>query len=107
MTKVTATVGQSDCTAQLLRLLIMNRESLQKFIEKNFSSPMVVDEVIGGLQRGLLGFYFSGEDEAGGFKFHLESGSLCSWCTMFSIQALGLWKKRDKLHNARWINHYI
>lgn len=97
-------VEQSDCSAQLLRLLILCRARIEESIEK---SSYHVDDVIEKLHSRLLDFYISQEDR-GGIRYHLSLDTACSWCTMFTMQALRLWNKRKEFEKAKnWIDYYI
>jgi hypothetical protein len=110
---------QSDCMAQLLRLLIMcDSDLLKKML--NRKDDDMINRSIELLHRRLLDFYISSESDRGAFKYHLGLISACSWCTMFSSQAIRLWNKRkrnelkQKERNGRrenetieWIDYYI
>lgn len=92
---------QSDCTAQLLRLLIMCRSKLKESIAVN-----ELDKSINQLHSRLLDFYIPGDEDQGGFRYHLNLDSICSWCSMFSIQALSLWG-RANLEYSTWIEYFV
>ena len=94
-------VEQSDCTAQLLRLLILCRSELQQFV-----NGADIDNIINRLHLRLLDFYIPVGEGNGGMKYHLNLESACSWCTMFSVQALYLWDKRES-QNSKWIDYFI
>jgi hypothetical protein len=102
---------QSDCTAQLLRLMILYRFQLQEYLKKisSFSSHTTqVDTAINRLHSRLLDFYISAGEDKGAMRYQLALKSACSWCTMFSMQALGLWKKRkDVKRQMTWLDCYI
>jgi Glycosyl hydrolase family 47 len=99
-------IEQSDCMAQLLRLLILCRSQIQK-LTKNFSES--VDELIDKLHLRLLDFYITEGVDRGGIRYHLSLDTACSWCTMFTMQALGLWTKRKEFEkkNNNWIECYV
>jgi len=95
---------QSDCMAQLLRLLILCRPQLQKVLKY---SSLLAEKVIERLHLRLLDFYISNDEDRGGIRYQLALDSVCSWSTMFSAQALRLWSKRNKLNGKVWIDYYI
>ena len=94
-------VEQSDCTAQLLRLLILCRSQLKKNIDSS-----QLDNAINRLHLRLLDFCIPTGEDQGGMRYHLDLDSICSWCTMFSMQALALWRIRysDKL---AWMDYFV
>jgi hypothetical protein len=92
---------QSDCTAQLLRLLILCRHKLEEL-----SKIPEIDEIIERLHSGLLNFYISDGEGRGAMKYQSNLDSACSWCTMFSMQALKLWNLRNSRYMA-WMNYFI
>ena len=97
-------VEQSDCISQLLRLLILCRSRLSV---KKSSSNYLVDALIDRLHSRLLDFYIPVGQDKGGMRYQLALESACSWCTMFSMQALRLWSKRNDLEKVIWIDYYI
>ena len=94
-------VEQSDCTAQLLRLLILCRSQLLKTIDSS-----QLDNVLKRLHLRLLDFYIPNVENQGGMRYHLDLDSACSWCTMFSMQALYLWMTRNSA-TSEWIDYFI
>jgi hypothetical protein len=99
-------VDQSDCISQLLRLLILCRHHLVEEID--FRERSLLDKVIEKLHLRLLDFYIPFGNDKGAMKYQISMESACSWCTMFSMQALGLWNRRRKGHDkGTWINFYI
>jgi Glycosyl hydrolase family 47 len=98
-------VDQSDCISQLLRLLILCRPRLVE--EKDFLEHSLLDKVIEKLHLRLLDFYIPFGYDKGATKYQLNMESACSWCTMFSMQALGLWEKRKEFERMTWINYFI
>jgi len=94
-------VEQSDCTAQLVRLLILCRSQLEKFIDSS-----KLDNVIQRLHSRLLDFYISTDNDRGGMRYQLSLESACSWCTMFSMQALHLWKIRNS-GKLIWLEYFV
>jgi hypothetical protein len=101
---VTNSIEQSDCMAQLLRLLILCRVRLEREKLKGY---YMLTNVIDRLHLRLMNFYIPAGEDKGAMKYQLALESACSWCTMFSVQALRLWLERKKLENARWISYYI
>jgi glycosyl hydrolase family 47 len=93
-------VEQSDCTAQLLRLLILCQGELERSINK---SKLV--SIIESLHIRLLDFYLPAGQGEGAMKYHLNEETACSWCTMFSAQALNLWKIKEA--DRTWIDQFI
>ena len=98
-------LDQSDCISQLLRLTILCRGQLLR--DKEFSESKLIDGVIERLYVRLLDFYIPFENEKGGMKYQVNLETACSWCTMFSSQALGLWKRRKEFEKPAWIDFYI
>jgi len=94
-------VEQSDCSAQLLRLLILCRSQLRKSLNSS-----KLDNIIDRLHSRLLDFYIAVGEDLGGMRYHLGLDSACSWCTMFSMQAFALWRIRysDKL---TWMDYFV
>jgi hypothetical protein len=86
--------------AQLLRLLIMsNSDLLRKLLNENDHAVVVLDTAIERLYKRLLDFYVSENSDSlgvstGAMRYQLNLESVCSWCTMFSCQALRLWSRR-------------
>jgi len=103
---------QSDCLAQLLRLSIICHSKIQELMKKNsFDS---IDNIIEKLHLRLLDFYISEGVDRGGIRYQLPLDTACSWCTMFTMQALRLWTKRKEFkkknnnrNNNEWIDYYI
>jgi len=93
-------VEQSDCTAQLLRLLLLCQAELEKSINK---SELV--DIIEGLHKRLLDFYIPYGEGKGAMKYHLNQDTACTWCTMFSTQALNLWMTRNS--RKTWTDYFI
>jgi hypothetical protein len=93
-------IEQSDCTAQLLRLLLLCRSKLSKSL--NVSD---LDVVIDRLHSRLLAFYISTGDAKGAMRYQFALDSACSWCTMFSMQALRLWSMKKS--DTPWIDYFV
>ena len=94
-------VEQCDCTAQLVRLLILCRPQLEKFINSS-----KLNNVIQRLHSRLLDFYIYNGNDRGGMRYQLRLESACSWCTMFSMQALYLWKIRNS-SKLTWLEYFV
>jgi hypothetical protein len=92
-------VEQSDCTAQLLRLLVLCRNSLTNFSDSNLNN------IIDRLHSRLLEFYIPVGEGQGAMKYQLGLDTACSWCTMFSTQALNLWKNKNSA--PTWIDYFV
>ncbi|HEU5120572.1 MAG TPA: hypothetical protein VFT71_06265 [Candidatus Nitrosocosmicus sp.] len=85
-------VEQSDCIAQLLRLLIICKSNLDKM--KNLQ----VEKIIENLKNALARLYVQNGKQMGGVKYQKSFDQVCTWCTMFSLQALNFYyndKSRD------------
>jgi hypothetical protein len=98
-------IEQSDCMAQLLRLLILCRSQIQRFVKNSYG---FIDNLINRLQLRLLDFYIAEGADRGGIRYHLSLDTACSWCTMFTMQALRLWIKRKEFEKEnKWIDYYV
>ena len=87
-------IEQSDCMAQLLRLLIICYFELEKR-----GNPLL-STMIEKLKTGLLGLYvFDDENKSGGFKYQKSTNQICTWCTMFAAQAFSYYKLIEKKNN--------
>lgn len=93
-------VEQSDCTAQLLRLLILCQSELEKSLNKS-----ELTTVIDRLHLRLLDYYIPVGESQGAMKYELAKDTACSWCTMFSMQALNLWSTKDT--HPKWIDFFV
>jgi hypothetical protein len=98
-------IEQSDCMAQLLRLLIL----CEVQIEESMADPSIyLKDIIEKLHCRLLDFYIARGEDRGAIKYHLSLDTACSWCTMFTMQALLLWNKRKKFQKIQeWIDYFI
>jgi len=94
-------VEQSDCTAQLLRLLILCRSDLEKTVKKS-----KLTKVIERLHLRLLEFYIPSGEGRGAIRYQLSKDSACSWCTMFSMQALRLWSSKNS-RKLQWMDYFV
>ena len=92
---------QSDCIAQLLRLLILCRSELEKTVKKS-----KLTKLIDKLHLRLLEFYIPTGEGKGGMKYQFSKETACSWCTMFSIQALKLWSLRNS-KKLCWMDNFV
>jgi hypothetical protein len=95
-------VEQSDCTAQLLRLLVLCRFDLETTVNK-----VKLIKVINRLHYRLLDFYIPAGEDRGGMKYQFSKNTACSWCTMFSVQAFRLWSNLQRNSNLTWIEHFV
>jgi hypothetical protein len=93
-------VEQSDCTAQLLRLLILCQSELEKTVKKS-ELRLIIDR----LHLRLLDFYIPIGEGAGGMKYQLNLETACSWCTMFTMQAMRLWQTKSS--GPTWIEYFV
>jgi hypothetical protein len=92
---------QSDCTAQLLRLLILCRSDLEKTVEKS-----KLTKVIDRLHLRLFEFYIPAGEGQGAMRYQFSKDTACSWCTMFSMQALRLWSSKDS-RKLQWMDYLV
>jgi len=93
-------VEQSDCTAQLLRLLILCQSELEKSFNKTEFSNTVEK-----LHLRLLDFYIPAGVAKGAMKYQLTKDTACSWCTMFSTQALNMWESKES--PSTWLDFFV
>ncbi len=97
-------VEQSDCIAQLIRLLIICYKDLKK---RNLQN---IDNVIESLCNSLSALYISDKDNGGGIKYQKSSNQICTWCTMFAWQAFTyykLLKNENDIPMTEMIEYYI
>ncbi len=94
-------VEQSDCTAQLLRLLILCYSELQKTVEKS-----KLTKTIDRLHLRLLEFYIPRGEDRGAMRYQFAKDTACSWCTMFSMQALRLWSSKNS-RNLQLMDYFV
>ncbi len=97
-------IEQSDCMAQLLRLLMLCRSRIQELIKNSSES---IDDLTDKIHSRLLDFYIPEGVDRGAIRYHLSLDTACSWCTMFTMQALRLWTKRKEFEekNNKWIEY--
>jgi hypothetical protein len=84
---------QADCTAQLLRLLLLYSDDLNYYSKV---SSEKIEKSIQILHDRIKRFFIRSE---GAVKYNDSSEFACTWCTMFSLQALILLAKRNKKQN--------
>jgi hypothetical protein len=89
-------IEQSDCIAQLLRLLIICRSKLDT------NGKLDINNIIENLKNTLLNLYIQNGRGMGGFRYQRSFNQICTWCTMFSVQAFEFYnimidKDDDKL----------
>ena len=94
-------VEQSDCTAQLLRLLLLCRFDLEKTVRKS-----KLTKVIDRLHLRLLDYYIPDGVGRGAMRYQFSKETACSWCTMFSMQALKLWSSRNS-RKLPWVDYFV
>jgi hypothetical protein len=94
-------VEQSDCNAQLLRLLILCHSELEKTHNKS-----ELTKIIDRLHLRLLDFYIPAGEGRGAMRYQFSKETACSWCTMFSMQALKLWSSKNS-RKLQWIDNFI
>jgi len=101
-----ASVEQSDAICQLLRLLILCRFDLSEMLGQS-----QLTNLIDRLHERTLDFCIkSRDDNTGGVKYQLSLESICSWCTMFCMQAVRLWQKKTNGQlndNVKWIDYFV
>jgi uncharacterized protein YyaL (SSP411 family) len=99
-------VEQSDAICQLLRLLILCRLDLSEMLGQS-----QLANLIDRLHQRILDFcMMSRDDNRGGVKYQLRLESICSWCTMFCMQAVRLWQKKTNGQlndNVKWIEYFV
>lgn len=98
---------QSDCMAQLLRLLIICNSRIQEFTNNCDAVRSTIEKI----HKRLVDFYIAEGPDKGGIRYQNSLDAACSWCTMFTMQALTLWTKRlefeKKNNDTKWIDNYI
>jgi hypothetical protein len=81
---------QVDCTSQLLRLLLLYGDALNYYLKVPSEK---IEKSIELLHNRITRFFIKSE---GAVKYNDSSEFACTWCTMFSLQALILLAKRNK-----------
>ncbi len=97
-------VEQSDCIAQLTRLMIICYKDLKKRDLQN------IDIIIDSLAKSLLSLYISDKDIGGGIKYQQTTNQICTWCTMFAWQAFRFYKglkNENDLSMIEMMEYYI
>jgi hypothetical protein len=93
--------------AQLLRLLIICDSQLQEFMKNSNYVRSAIEKI----HQRLMDFYLAEGTDRGGIRYQNCLDTACSWCTMFTIQALRLWTKRiefeNKNNDKKWVDFYI
>lgn len=98
-------IEQSDCMAQLLRLLIICYSELKKR-----NNAYDIDAHVDKLQQRILNLCIINGEEKGGVLYQKNHNQACTWCTMFTIQAFNFYKQRKMEKNysmADMIEYYI
>lgn len=80
---------QADCTSQLLRLLLLYYKDLNKYLKIPNEN---IDNAINLLYNRIIDFFIESE---GAIKYTNHSNFVCTWCTMFVLQALILLYKKS------------
>lgn len=83
------TNDQADCTSQLLRLLILYGKELEVYLKLPRDK---IEKAMESLYVRLISFFIDSEKA---IKYNEQSNFACTWCSMFSLQAIDLWNKRD------------
>lgn len=82
-------IDQADCTSQLLRLLLLYGKELEVYLKlPNDKIECAIDT----LHNRIMGFFIDSEKA---IKYNDHSNFACTWCSMFTLQALVLWTKRN------------
>lgn len=87
---------QADCTSQLLRLLILYDKELEDYLKVPRDK---IEKAMDSLHVRIMSFFINSEKA---IKYNEQSKFACTWCSMFSLQALDLWNKRN---NNKDIHH--
>lgn len=97
-------IEQSDCMAQLMRLLIICYTELKK--RDNYD----LDSIIEKLRESISKLYVSDGESNGGFRYQSHLNQICTWCTMFSLQSFVFYKdfkEKDNLSMTDLMEYYI
>ncbi len=89
---------QADCTSQLLRLLLLYGKDLEVYLKLPRDK---IEKAMDSLHVRLMSFFINSEKA---IKYNEQSNFACTWCSMFSLQALDLWNRRNnnkELHHSR------
>jgi hypothetical protein len=87
---------QADCTSQLLRLLLLYGEELEEYLKLPRNK---IERAMNSLHERIMSFFINSEKA---IKYNEQSNFACTWCSMFSLQALDLWNKRN---NNKDVHH--
>jgi hypothetical protein len=52
-----------------------------------------------------LDFYIPAGEAQGAMNYQIAEDTACSWCTMFSMQALNLWETKDS--DPNWLDYFV
>jgi hypothetical protein len=80
---------QADCTSQLLRLLLLYGKELEIHLKLPEDK---IEQSINTLHNKLIGFFIDSEKA---IRYNEHSNFACTWCSMFTLQALIFWTKRN------------
>ena len=80
---------QADCTSQLLRLLLLYGKELEVYLKLPRDK---IEKAMGRLHVRIMSFFINSEKA---IKYNEQSNFACTWCSMFSLQALDLWNKKN------------
>ncbi|ALI37562.1 Glycosyl hydrolase family 76 [Candidatus Nitrosocosmicus oleophilus] len=86
---------QADCTSQLLRLLILYGKELEVYLKLPRDK---IEKAMDSLLVRVMSFFINSEKA---IKYNEQSNFACTWCSMFSLQALDLWNKRNNNKDVR------
>jgi hypothetical protein len=97
-------VEQSDCMAQLMRLLIICYDELKK--RNNFNIAVIIEKIY----KSLASLFIPDGEGEGGIKYQKSSNQICTWCTMFTLQAFSFFdglKETNKMSMTDMMEYYI
>lgn len=80
---------QADCTSQLLRLLLLYSKELEVHLKL---ADDKIERAIDTLHNRIMSFFIDSEKA---IKYNEHSNFACTWCSMFTLQAVDLWNKRN------------
>lgn len=89
-------IDQADCTSQLLRLLLLYGKELEVYLKVPNDK---IESAIDTLHNRIEIFFIESEKA---IKYNDHSNFACTWCSMFTLQALVLWTKRN---NNNGVHH--
>lgn len=94
-------IDQADCTSQLFRLLLIYRKLLTSELGLAINT---IESSIDSLHKRVVSFSLK-EEKA--IKYNDLSNSACTWCTMFALQALIIWKNGDRPYTLSKIKYFV